>query len=211
MTVTRIDLVRHGHVENPQRKVYGRLPGWRLSAAGRAEATATATRLRERPIVRIYTSPLERAQETAAAIAAACGAPVEIDDALVESALGAHWEGLEWAEVRSARFPELDAYLHRPHEVDFVDEPFDALGARMARALRTIASRHPGQEVAAVSHGDPIKAALCTLQGRPISALHERRVRTGGLVALELDGATVRVLEEWEPRRSPAVKTRTRR
>ena len=211
MTATRIDLVRHGHVENPQRKVYGRLPGWRLSAEGREEARATAAHLRDRPIVRIYTSPLERAQETAAAIASACGAPVEIEEALIESALGAHWEGMKWAEVRSTRLPELDAYLHRPNEVDFVDEPFEALGERMARALRAIASRHPGQEVAAVSHGDPIKAALCTLRGLPISTLHERRVRTGGLVALELDGATVRVLEEWEPRRSPAVKARPRR
>lgn len=202
MTATRIDLVRHGHVENPERKVYGHLPGWRLSAEGREEARATAAYLRDRPILRVYTSPLERAQETAAAVASACGAPVEIDDALIESALGAHWEGMKWAEVRSTRFPELDAYLHRPHEVDFVDEPFDVLGHRMARALRTIAARHPGLEVVAVSHGDPIKAALCTLEGRPISALHERRVRTGGLVAVELDGAAVRVVEVWEPRRS---------
>jgi broad specificity phosphatase PhoE len=210
VTATRIDLVRHGHVENPQRKVYGRLPGWKLSAEGREEARATAAYLGNRPIVRIYTSPLERAHETAAAIASVCGAPVEIEDALIESALGAHWEGMKWAEVRSTRLPELDAYLHRPHEVDFVEEPFDALGQRMAQALRTIASRHPGQEVVAVSHGDPIKAALCALHGRPISTLHERRVRTGGLVALEIEGATVRVVEEWEPRRPTAVKARTR-
>jgi len=202
LTATRIDLVRHGHVENPQRKVYGRLPGWMLSAEGRAQAEEVARHLRGRPIVHVYTSPLERAQETAEAIAGACGAPVSVDEDLIESTLGAHWEGLTWAQVRSTRFAELDAYLHRPHEVDFVEEPFDALGRRMADALRAIAARHPGREVVAVSHGDPIKAAVCHFEGQPIATLHQRRVRTGSLVALEIVSGGARVVEEWEPRRS---------
>jgi broad specificity phosphatase PhoE len=200
LTATRLDLVRHGHVENPHRKVYGRLPGWRLSAEGRAQAAEIARHLGRRPVVHVYSSPLERAQETAAAIAAACGAPVTIDEDLIESSLGAHWEGLSWVEVRTRRQPELDAYLHRPHEVDFVEEPFDALGRRMERALRAIAARHEGLEVAVVSHGDPIKAALCRLLGRPIATLHDRKVRTGALVAVELDAGGARVVEEWEPR-----------
>lgn len=202
MTATRIDLVRHGHVENPQRKVYGRLPGWKLSAEGRQQAAEVARHLRGRPIVHVYTSPLERARETADAIAAACGAPVSVESGLIESTLGAHWEGLTWAQVRSTRFAELDAYLHRPHEVDFVEEPFDALGRRMAGALHAIASRHPGHEVVAVSHGDPIKAAVCHFEGKPIAALHERRVRTGSLVAVEIENGAARIVEDWEPRRS---------
>jgi broad specificity phosphatase PhoE len=201
VTATRVDLVRHGHVENPQRKVYGRLPGWRLSAEGRRQAAAIAAHLRGRPIVHVYASPLERATETADAIAAAVGVSVATDPALIESALGAHWEGLRWSEVRSARHAELDAYLHRPHEVDFVDEPFAALGARMARALRTIAARHMGLEVAVVSHGDPIKAAVCHLTGRAIADLHALKVPTGALVALELDGDAVSIVERWEPAR----------
>ena len=202
MTATRIDLVRHGHVENPQRKVYGRLPGWTLSKEGREQAAEVARHLRDRPVVHIYTSPLERARQTAEAIASACGAPVTVDAELIESSLGARWEGLTWGEVRATRMPELDAYLHRPHEVDFVDEPFDALGRRMAAALRAIAARHEGREVVAVSHGDPIKAALCHLAGKPIATLHERKVRTGALVAVELVDGGVRIVEEWEPRRS---------
>ncbi len=201
MTATRLDLVRHGQVENPHRRVYGRLPGWRLSAEGRAQADAIARHLSGRSVAHVYSSPLERAMETAAAIASACGAPVSADEDLIESALGAHWEGLSWAEVRTTRHAELDAYLHRPHEVDFVDETFDALGRRMARALRAIAARHPGREVAVVSHGDPIKAALCHLEGTLIARLHERRVRTAGLVALECQAEKIRVVEEWEPPR----------
>ena len=201
MTATRLDLVRHGNVENPQRKIYGRLPGWTLSAEGRRQAAEVAEHLRGRPIVHIYSSPLERATETAAAIAAACGAPVSIDHDLTESALGAHWEGLSRAEVRTARHAEWDAYLHRPHEADFGDETFASLGERMARALHAIAARHPGQEAVVVSHGDPIKAAVCHLTGTPIATVHALRVHTGSLVAIEMGSGTARIVERWEPAR----------
>lgn len=201
MTPTRLDLVRHGHVQNPQRKVYGRLPGWRLSAEGRQQAAEVAEHLRARPVVHVYSSPLERATETAAAIAAACAVPVSVDDALVESALGAHWEGLRWSEVRTTRHVELDTYLHRPHEVDFVDETFAALGERMAGALRAIAVRHAGQEVAIVSHGDPIKAAVCHLTEARIADMHTVRITTGSLLAIEIGPAEVRIVERWEPAR----------
>lgn len=201
MTATRLDLVRHGHVQNPQRKVYGRLPGWKLSAMGRGQAAGVAEHLARRPIVHVYSSPLERATETAAAIAAACGVAVSIDEDFIESSLGAHWEGLRWTDVRSTRHAELDAYLHRPHEVDFVDETFAALGARMTRALAALAVRHAGQEVVVVSHGDPIKAAICLLEGKPIARLHDLRVRTGGLVAIEMGSGPARVVQQWEPPR----------
>lgn len=201
MTATRLDLARHGHVENTQRKVYGRLPGWKLSAEGRRQAAEVAEHLRGRPIVHVYSSPLERATETAAAIASACGAPVTIDGDLIESALGAHWEGLSWTEVRTTRHAELDAYLHRPHEVDFVDETFAALGERMARAFHAIAGRHPGEEIAVVSHGDPIKAAVCHVTGVPIAEMHALRVPTGAVVAIEMGSDGVRVVERWEPAR----------
>jgi broad specificity phosphatase PhoE len=181
--------------------VYGRLPGWTLSADGRRQAAEVAAHLRGRPIVHVYASPLERATETAAAIAAACGVAVSTDPALIESALGAHWEGLRWSEVRKTRFAELDAYLHRPHEVDFVDETFAELGRRMATAIRTIAQRHAGKEVAIVSHGDPIKAGVCQLVRTAIADMHANKVPTGSMLALELDGDAVRIVERWEPPR----------
>jgi broad specificity phosphatase PhoE len=106
---------------------------------------------------------------------------------------------MSWSEVRTTRHAELDAYLHRPHEVDFIDETFAALGARMAGALRAIAGRHPGQEVVVVSHGDPIKAAVCHLTGTPIAEMHALRVTTGGLVALEMDAGGARIVERWAP------------
>jgi probable phosphoglycerate mutase len=194
VTASRIHLVRHGHVLNPRRIVYGRLPGWRLSADGRRQAAAAAERLRGRPIAHVYTSPLERAVETAEAIAAVSGAAVTRDEALIESALGARWEGLPWTEVKTAHREEWMAYLHRPHEIAFVDEGFAALGERMADAIRRIAARHPGGEAAAVSHGDPIKAGLCVLLGRPIARLHDFKVRTGSVAEVEIEDGAARLV-----------------
>jgi broad specificity phosphatase PhoE len=205
VTATRVDLVRHGHVQNPERKVYGRLPGWKLSAEGRRQAAEVAGHLRGRPIVHVYASPLERATETAAAIAKACGVSVSTDPALIESDLGAHWEGLRWSEVRTTRHAELDAYLHRPHEVDFVAETFHDLGDRMASAVRAIAARHVGEEAVIVSHGDPIKAAICRLTGTNIADMHSFKVPTGSLVAVAVDGDAVRVVERWEPPRTAKI------
>ena len=63
--MTLLHLVRHGQVDNPQKIVYGRQRGWRLSDRGRREAEAVARHLGGRPIARVYTSPLERAVQTA--------------------------------------------------------------------------------------------------------------------------------------------------
>lgn len=196
-----LHLVRHGHVENPERIVYGRLPGWRLSEEGRRQAEAAAERLRERPIALVHSSPLERAMETAAVIAAARGVEVAADPALIESELGALWEGLPWSDVKTRRRHEWETYLHRPHEVAFVGETFEALGERMAAVLRRLAGRHEGGEAAVVSHGDPIKAAICRLTGVPIARMHDLRVRTGSVVTLEVAGGGTRVLDQWTPSR----------
>src|SRR6266568_3669651 len=66
---TIVHLLRHGEVENPAGIVYGRLPGYHLSANGRAMASAAADYFADRPVVALFCSPLERAQETARPVA----------------------------------------------------------------------------------------------------------------------------------------------
>ncbi|HEX8860763.1 MAG TPA: histidine phosphatase family protein, partial [Actinomycetes bacterium] len=85
MPKTTIHLVRHGHVENPDRVLYGRLPGFNLSTRGRAQAELLARYFESVPLKRVVASPLERAQQTAAAIAAPHGLPVGADDRLIEA------------------------------------------------------------------------------------------------------------------------------
>ena len=84
----RAFLIRHGEVENPDKVVYGRLPGFRLSAEGRAQLDRTRAWLAERTSLetaRWYSSPLERATETAE-ILAPPGADIRADARLIEAA-----------------------------------------------------------------------------------------------------------------------------
>jgi broad specificity phosphatase PhoE len=192
---TRVHLVRHGHVHNPRRMVYGRLPGWTLSKKGRAQAEAVARALGGRPIAALYSSPLERAQETAAILSRALGVPVRVRDDLIESALAAQWEGLSWPHVWVWRRAEWETYRKRPLELK-APEPLVDLARRMAATIRDIAAAHPGEEVVAVSHGDPIKAAVIALTEGDLARLHVHRLPTGGRITLEVDaGGRAKVLE----------------
>ena len=200
--MTVLHLVRHGQVDNPQKIVYGRQRGWRLSDRGRREAEAVARHLGGRPIARVYTSPLERAVQTATMIAGACGGEVEPRDDLVEALLCTPWEGMPWRDVRRGRAREWARYLFRPLEVGGVAEDLEALAARMDTALRAIAATHPGQQVVAVSHGDPLKAGILVLTGGDLRELHQSPIPTGGLVSLEVEGpGPARVRERWVPGR----------
>jgi broad specificity phosphatase PhoE len=201
--VTVLHLVRHGQVDNPQKIVYGRQRGWRLSDRGRSEAEAVAKHLGARPVARVYTSPLERAVQTATVIAAASGSEVEPREDLTEALLCAPWEGKSWRDVRSRQAREWARYLFRPLEVCDVQEDLRALAERMAGALGRIAAAHPGQQVVAVSHGDPLKAGVLALTGGDLRELHRNPIPTGGLVSLEYDGtAPARILERWVPGRA---------
>ena len=77
--ITKVHVMRHGEVHNPEGILYGRLPGYRLSDKGRAQAEAVADALADNDIVAVIASPLERAQETAAPIAARHNLTVETD------------------------------------------------------------------------------------------------------------------------------------
>jgi probable phosphoglycerate mutase len=192
--------VRHGLVENPRRLVYGRLPGWHLSAEGRAQAEAAARRLRGREVAALYSSPLERARETAEVLAATLGVPVGVRDDLTEAALAAPWEGQPWAHVKEAHHGRWETYLHRPLELEDVPEPVAALADRMARAIRDLAAAHPGAEVVAVSHGDPIKAGVLAATGGELAALNRFHLPTGAIVSLNVAADRTVIADRWTPR-----------
>ena len=82
---TIVHVMRHGEVHNPEKILYGRLPDYHLSERGQAQAQAVADWLAERDITYVVASPLERAQETAAPIAALRDLPIDTDDDLIES------------------------------------------------------------------------------------------------------------------------------
>ncbi len=191
-------LVRHGEVDNPDRVVYADMPGFGLSARGRAEAAAAAEYLEGRPIAAIYASPLQRAQETAAIIGPVCGAPISTREDLTEWLVARRWKGVAWEDLPVAFPGELEAYLEHPTDLPFAEESIAQLGARIAGALEELAAAHPGEGVVVVSHQDPIQAGRLTVRGIPLERLH--RDRPGHCDVLTLTpGTPWRELGHWIP------------
>ena len=83
---TTVHVARHGEVENPQKILYGRQPGWRLSARGQEMAKTLGEWSKSINLGALHVSPLQRAQETAAPIAAAHGIEITTDERLIEAA-----------------------------------------------------------------------------------------------------------------------------
>jgi broad specificity phosphatase PhoE len=160
---TTVFFVRHGAHDWLGRTLCGRMDGVTISQAGRAQAEAVARRLAGERITALYASPMRRAEETAAPIGRALTLQVQKVDALDEIDLG-QWTGAlledldhapEWAWWNNARGQ------HRPPGGESMLE----VQARVARWLEDLAQRHAGKAVAAVSHADVIKAALCHALG----------------------------------------------
>ncbi|BBX24113.1 histidine phosphatase family protein [Mycolicibacter terrae] len=184
---TRVHLIRHGEVHNPDRILYGRLPGFRLSDTGRAQAVAAAEMLAGRDIVAVVASPLQRAQETAAPIAARHGLPVETDENLIESAN--IFEGKRVSPGDGAwRNPRYWWHLRNPLTPTW-GEPYAQIADRMATAVDKARSRAAGHEVVCVSHQLPVWTVRQHLSGKKL--WHDPRRRqcdVGSVTTLVYDG-----------------------
>lgn len=170
-----VHLVRHGEVENPRNVVYADLPGFHLSERGRREAAWAGAFLSPRPITAVYASPLDRAMETASAIASFHDPEPEAVGELTEWKLLNRWKGLPWRELDTYRPGELESYLHHPTALDFAPESLQELAERIARAVTDLVRRNPEGEVVVVSHQDPIQAARLLLTGQPLGDLHRAK------------------------------------
>ncbi len=151
---TRVHVVRHGEVHNPDGILYGRLPGFRLSDTGRNQAAAVADALAGRDIAAVIASPLQRAQETAAPIAAKHGLVVDTDPDLIES--DNLFEGRRVGPGDGALLdPRFWWRLRDPFTPSW-GEPYAKIAARMSSAVGKARARAAGQEVVCVSHQLPV-------------------------------------------------------
>jgi len=151
---TRVHVVRHGEVHNPDGILYGRLPGFRLSDTGREQAAAVADALAGRDIAAVIASPLQRAQETAAPIAAKHGLVVDTDPDLIES--DNLFEGRRVGPGDGAVLdPRFWWRLRDPFTPSW-GEPYAKIAARMSSAVGKARARAAGQEVVCVSHQLPV-------------------------------------------------------
>jgi probable phosphomutase (TIGR03848 family) len=157
---TLVLLVRHGLTPTTGKILPGQAPGLHLAEEGQRQASVVAARIDRLPkIEAIYASQLERARETAAPIARARGLAVRIDRDLADGDVG---EKL-W---RLARKPEWQVVQRHPSGFRFPGgESFTEMQTRVTSALARMVARHPGSVVVAVSHADPIKAAVAHALG----------------------------------------------
>ncbi|WP_257159077.1 histidine phosphatase family protein [Corynebacterium cystitidis] len=166
MTTTIVHLVRHGEVYNPGKILYGRIPGYHLSSRGQSMAAATAESFRGHDVAYLAASPLERAQETAAPIAAVTGLNVRTDDALIES--GNRFEGLRTKGWRSQLWnPIRWRYMTNPL-VPSWGEPYDDILSRMMDAIERARLEAEGHEAILVSHQLPIVMVQRAVADKPL-------------------------------------------
>jgi broad specificity phosphatase PhoE len=176
---TTVHLLRHGEVHNPQRVLYGRMPGFRLSEDGLQMAFAAAAALHGHDIVEVVSSPLQRALETAQPIADAFGLSVITDDRLIEAANV--FEGEKALEDGGWKAPGNWRHLRNPFRPSW-GEPYIELAARMVAAVEDVRDRVAGHEAVVVSHQLPIWTVRRYFEGRAL--WHRPDIRQCGLASL---------------------------
>jgi broad specificity phosphatase PhoE len=177
---TTVHLLRHGEVHNPDGILYGRSGGFHLSELGTRMAERVADRIGDRDIVRIVSSPLERAQETAAPLARRRGLDVVIDERVVESRN--IFEGRPFS-LRNGIFrrPSTWKHLWNPLRPSW-GEPYRDIATRMWEAVEDARDRAAGHETVVVSHQLPIWVTRLFAERRRF--LHDPRHRQCTLCSL---------------------------
>jgi len=177
-----VHLLRHGEVYNPDGVLYGRLPGFRLSDLGIAQAKLAAEFLASRPVGYLVSSPLERAQQTAQPLAELTGLDVALDEDLIEAA-----NKLEGRRVAGGKNlftdPSNWKYFTNPFKPSW-GEPYRDIARRVLRAAEAARQQvaGTGQEAVCVSHQLPIVTARRQAEG--LRLFHDPRKRQCGLASV---------------------------
>jgi probable phosphoglycerate mutase len=187
--MTTFLLIRHGVTDAVGKTITGRLPGVHLNEAGQRQADDLPTRLKRWKIDAIYSSPLERALETAAPAARKLGLKVLMSEALSEVDFG-EWSGRSLAELD--QLPEWRLYnTFRSSARAPGGELATEVQTRMVEQLTRYSRQHPDQIVAVFSHADAIRLALVHFLGMPIDLMHRLEIRPASISAVRL--------AEWGP------------
>lgn len=198
--LTTVHLMRHGEVHNPEGVLYGRLPDYHLSDRGRMMAARIAEHLADRPVTVVVASPLERARETAAPIAAEHGVSVDVDDRLIEAANV--FEGLTFGVGDGALTrPTHWKHLHNPFRPSW-GEPYTDQVRRVLAAMADARDRARGGEAVLVSHQLPIWIARSAVEGRRL--WHDPRKRqcsVASLTSFTYSGTSIVAVSYEEPAR----------
>jgi probable phosphoglycerate mutase len=171
---TTISLVRHGHIENPDRVFHGRLPGFPLSERGKKEAAAAAALLQDEPVVAIYTSPMLRARQTAAILQAAFKPQPPIAEEPLLNEIYSPYDGRPWTELEAR---DWDFYTGTAPKYE---QP-ETILARVLAFLQRERQRHRGEHVVGVTHADPLAFLWLWLFEKPLTADNRKWLGKFGL------------------------------
>ncbi|MDN5858177.1 MAG: histidine phosphatase family protein [Pseudonocardia sp.] len=198
MSTTIVHLLRHGEVHNPEKILYGRLPGYRLSTLGERQAEIVAEHLRGVDLAAVVASPLERAQQTALPTATAHGLDIVTDERLIEAAN--LFEGRRVAVGDGAlRSPRHWPLLRDPFTPSW-GEPYRQIVERMLAAVRRARELGAGHEVLCVSHQLPIWTLRRYVTGRRLwHHPNRRQCSVASLTSLVFNGAELNEVRYSEP------------
>ncbi len=179
--MTRILLIRHGSTDLLGQVLYGRASGVHLNPEGLRQAELTGQRLKQQySLEAIYSSPLDRALETAKPIAQACGKQVIVDEGITEIDFG-EWVGKSFLELGDTEgwisFNKQRSTTRPPGGESMLE-----VQTRACRSIETARRNDNGEgTIAMISHGDVIRCVLLFLLGMPLDHVHRLEVSPGSV------------------------------
>lgn len=183
--MTTFHMVRHGLIDAPHGVLNGRRPGVHLLPEGRRQAERAAEKLAGEPVHAIFTSPLERTQETAALIADRLGLQPYLEPALLEVAYG-DWTGEAYAEFDPAGpWPRYNSFRSGTRIPG--GELMLETQSRIVCWMLQQQSQRPDETLVIVSHGDVIRSALVYFLGMPIDLMLRVEITQGSITTLQID------------------------
>lgn len=192
--MTTLLLIRHGENDYLKKNILpGRIPGVHLNDEGRQQAEVLAAALKDLPIAAIYSSPLERAVETASPLAQAKGLEIQVEPGLSDTDVGV-WEGRSWKALERSKAWKV--IQQTPSQFRFPGgESFAENQERAVAVLERIAAAHRKDKmIAVVFHADPIKLAVAHCIGLPLDNFQRLTARTGSVTILKIDGPKIKLL-----------------
>jgi len=189
-------LIRHGENDYVKSsKMAGRLPGVRLNEKGQKQAQALSEAFKDVPIKAVYSSPLERAMETASPIAESHKLKVIEEPDLMDTDIG-KWQGKSWRVLGLTKIWRI--VQNAPSRFRFPEgESFVEAQTRCVTALENIIKKHdkPKDIIAVVFHADPIRMAVAHFLGMPLDHFQRLSCDTGSLTALHVSASRAHLLK----------------